>query len=162
MASELHCNKRVLTEEEHQYWIDRTTPFPGMREDVANRHRICNRFYDETDGIVNKDHLGEDQFISYYPYSRILTWCGWSVKAMAGESENRCHPRSKSKSKLANELSYFENCDPSIILDHFDENSFWYWDFFESGYSDRTCLETIYDPKTGKSKSYPIEELEVA
>tara|TARA_R110002153_G_C12982791_1_gene462813 strand:- start:35 stop:520 length:486 start_codon:yes stop_codon:yes gene_type:complete len=161
MSSELVCEKRVVCDKEHQYWIDRTTPFPGMRDDVANRNRICNRFYDD-DAIVNRNHIGEDQFISYYPYSRILRWCSWSIKAMTGESANRCHSRSKSKSKLANELSYFENCDPSIILDHFDKNSFWYWDFADSGYSDRSCYETIYDPKTGKSKSYPILELETA
>ena len=146
MSSELVCEKRVVCDKEHQYWIDRTTPFPGMRDDA----------------IVNRNHIGEDQFISYYPYSRILRWCSWSIKAMTGESANRCHSRSKSKSKLANELSYFENCDPSIILDHFDKNSFWYWDFADSGYSDRSCYETIYDPKTGKSKSYPILELETA
>jgi len=157
MATELFCTKRVVCDKEHQYWLDRTTPFPGMREDVADRYRICNPYYDEE--IVNKDHIGEDQFISYYPYSRILSWCGWSMRAYDETNGFICKSKSSSKSRLAKELAGFKNCDPSIILDHFDGNSIWYWDCYDAGYSDRTCLETIYNPKTGKSTYFPIEEV---
>ena len=59
MSNELYCEKRVVTEEEHQYWMDRTIPFPGVDKKYQARYRMCNRFVTDcdTDGLVNKDHL---------------------------------------------------------------------------------------------------------
>lgn len=156
MSNELYCEKRVVTEEEHQYWMDRTIPFPGVDKKYQARYRMCNRFVTDcdTDGLVNKDHIGEGQFITYYPLSRILSWGGWNYKAHASYTNPNIeilgNGKSKSKSKLAKELSYFKS-DSSIILDHFDENSSWHWDWTEAPYSERTKFDTIYDPITKKS-----------
>ena len=156
MSNQLNCEKRVVTEQEHQYWMDRTIPFPGVNKKYQQRYRVCNMFYDETVGLVNTDHIGEDLFIIYHPLSRILSWGGWSHKAHASYTNPNIHilghwaKKSKSKSKLAKELLYFKG-DSNIILDHFDENSFWYWDSYEAPYSERTKFDTIYDPITKKS-----------
>jgi len=154
MSNELYCEKRVVTEQEHQYWMDRTVVFVGMEKKYQARIRFCQRFVTEEDGLVNTDHIGEDQFITYYPLSRILSWGGWSCKKHEGYTNPNIeilgNGKSKSKSKLAKELSHFKG-DPNIILDHFDENSSWHWDWSAEPYSERTKFDTIYDPITKKS-----------
>jgi|TARA_R110000796_G_scaffold34234_4_gene88529 hypothetical protein len=166
MSIQLQCEKRVTTKEEHQFWMDSTVEYIGLKDYAKPRMRFFHALVTQ-DQLKNTTLLEQcnlldiNMFVGYYPLSKIVHWGGWSMSGISNETYTTVSMKSKSKNSLIKQLNDFDNVkkDPqqaNIILDYFDENSFWYWDCYGSGFSSKTKMETVYNLTTKKSTYSPM------